>query len=284
MSEDYEEILDRFDGLDPIVRGLEQEVYVRLPEAAFEECRRRLWRGASHLSPLDECLEVDLVGEYCVYDFRWDGRNVIERYAAESPPSDRDAAAVLQAMLRPRYSLFEVEQTIGDVGLHLRDIFRKDAIFVIDPLVSMNAGTRGILAGRLLTVGDISMLTGATLSVDAAALVHIMEVFAEAGFAPLQGPSQLTPDQQAIYSALVIRSCLEEGVDPDFLYEDPYSDEGLEDDWDLDEEDEHLDEEDENPGGLILPSPPIVKKADLGRNDPCPCGNGKKYKNCCGKK
>ena len=30
---------------------------------------------------------------------------------------------------------------------------------------------------------------------------------------------------------------------------------------------------------------PVVKKADqqIGRNDPCPCGSGKKYKNCCGK-
>ena len=30
---------------------------------------------------------------------------------------------------------------------------------------------------------------------------------------------------------------------------------------------------------------PVVKKANekVGRNDPCPCGSGKKYKNCCGK-
>ena len=27
---------------------------------------------------------------------------------------------------------------------------------------------------------------------------------------------------------------------------------------------------------------PIVNKHDVGRNDPCPCGSGKKYKNCCG--
>ena len=27
-----------------------------------------------------------------------------------------------------------------------------------------------------------------------------------------------------------------------------------------------------------------LKKSDkVGRNDPCPCGSGKKYKNCCGK-
>ncbi len=28
---------------------------------------------------------------------------------------------------------------------------------------------------------------------------------------------------------------------------------------------------------------PIVKKESVGRNDPCPCGSGKKYKNCCGR-
>lgn len=27
----------------------------------------------------------------------------------------------------------------------------------------------------------------------------------------------------------------------------------------------------------------IVKGAKIGRNDPCPCGSGKKYKQCCGK-
>jgi len=26
-----------------------------------------------------------------------------------------------------------------------------------------------------------------------------------------------------------------------------------------------------------------VKRVKIGRNDPCPCGSGKKYKNCCGK-
>lgn len=28
---------------------------------------------------------------------------------------------------------------------------------------------------------------------------------------------------------------------------------------------------------------PVVKKEKVGRNDPCPCGSGKKYKQCCGK-
>ena len=36
----------------------------------------------------------------------------------------------------------------------------------------------------------------------------------------------------------------------------------------------------------ILPSPPSNRSATplprIGRNDPCPCGSGKKYKKCCG--
>jgi len=32
----------------------------------------------------------------------------------------------------------------------------------------------------------------------------------------------------------------------------------------------------------LAPSEPIRKAATPGRNDPCPCGSGKKYKKCCG--
>lgn len=54
-------------------------------------------------------------------------------------------------------------------------------------------------------------------------------------------------------------------------------------------------EEDHQTGGISMPSeqriPPREKKPEpvkrdhpkVGRNDPCPCGSGKKYKNCCGK-
>lgn len=33
----------------------------------------------------------------------------------------------------------------------------------------------------------------------------------------------------------------------------------------------------------VTKSQPVVKKDEVGRNDPCPCGSGKKYKNCCGR-
>ena len=36
-------------------------------------------------------------------------------------------------------------------------------------------------------------------------------------------------------------------------------------------------------GDGSLPNAPIKKGKKIGRNDPCPCGSGKKYKNCCGR-
>ena len=31
------------------------------------------------------------------------------------------------------------------------------------------------------------------------------------------------------------------------------------------------------------PQTPVKVGKKIGRNDPCPCGSGKKYKNCCGR-
>jgi SEC-C motif-containing protein len=34
--------------------------------------------------------------------------------------------------------------------------------------------------------------------------------------------------------------------------------------------------------GEVDPKSPPRQVAKVGRNDPCPCGSGKKYKKCCG--
>lgn len=36
-------------------------------------------------------------------------------------------------------------------------------------------------------------------------------------------------------------------------------------------------------GELVKPEPIVREAPKVGRNDPCPCGSGKKYKKCCGK-
>ena len=36
-------------------------------------------------------------------------------------------------------------------------------------------------------------------------------------------------------------------------------------------------------GTLVAEKPVVREEAKVGRNDPCPCGSGKKYKKCCGR-
>ena len=36
-------------------------------------------------------------------------------------------------------------------------------------------------------------------------------------------------------------------------------------------------------GELVKDAPIVREEPKVGRNDPCPCGSGKKYKKCCGK-
>jgi hypothetical protein len=56
---------------------------------------------------------------------------------------------------------------------------------------------------------------------------------------------------------------------------------------DMDAEDDPLLDEDgevdESAGGLPEISEPYRAPAKIGRNEPCPCGSGKKYKRCCGR-
>ena len=35
--------------------------------------------------------------------------------------------------------------------------------------------------------------------------------------------------------------------------------------------------------GVVRPTTVVREGRKIGRNEPCPCGSGKKYKNCCGK-
>jgi len=46
----------------------------------------------------------------------------------------------------------------------------------------------------------------------------------------------------------------------------------------LDDEEEFDDDEDDEP---ISPRDTIIREVRVGRNDPCPCGSGKKFKKCC---
>ncbi len=58
-----------------------------------------------------------------------------------------------------------------------------------------------------------------------------------------------------------------------------YREKGYDDDEEDDDEDVEEDETDNTTKRKIID----IKTVKTGRNEPCPCGSGKKYKRCCGK-
>ena len=68
--------------------------------------------------------------------------------------------------------------------------------------------------------------------------------------------------------------------------DDDDNDDDYDDDYDFDNDDDFDNNYgNDNPFSLAqnkLSTPFNVKHKDVGRNDPCPCGSGKKYKKCCG--
>jgi uncharacterized protein YchJ len=55
------------------------------------------------------------------------------------------------------------------------------------------------------------------------------------------------------------------------------------DDDDDDDDDEYVEKEENTFDNVSHRRFTVVNKRKVGRNEPCPCGSGKKYKHCCGK-
>lgn len=70
--------------------------------------------------------------------------------------------------------------------------------------------------------------------------------------------------KQAERAAAVLRMRLEEGAD---AMDEPW--EAMDNFWNFEDE--------------IIQMPYVREERKIGRNEPCPCGSGKKYKKCCGK-
>jgi hypothetical protein len=103
---------------------------------------------------------------------------------------------------------------------------------------------------------------------------YVREVYA--GPSPFK-PVPNEPDWLAFYDPEAIRERQQRWAE-----EHVHGDDGEDDALDDYGEEGLTDEEEADPDGP--PPPPLVNTESLpGRNDPCPCGSGKKFKKCCGK-
>ncbi len=209
---------------------------------------------------LDTEDQSSVLMDYCIYNVYRGGRNAVTRMLEDSPPSNPDELALLRAQTGAYYSIFRIEEVERGVGVTLLDLLRKDTFFMTD--VSMGNSMRdGFgLAGRVIPMDGYSMSGGAMLPFDAKSAKRFKRDL-DPWLAKKTDFARLRPAEEAELAAQVIRAALESGMGEHILYATPG--------------------EEKRPGRWSPDNPGRVR---ANRNDPCPCGSGRKYKSCCGKR
>jgi hypothetical protein len=185
-------------------------------------------------------------------------------------------------MLKAYYSLIQVRDVEPGVGVTVQDMLRGETAFVVDVGFSTTARPGLVMATRLVPdpEGEFLMTGGAALPVSAAVEAWVKKELKRT-FAPETDFAHLTPQQEATLAALVIRRCLASPQAAQIAYAEPGQ----------------LPAAHPLGGAISGPfssrstvaspsapedAPPARVRAN--RNDPCPCGSGRKYKSCCGKR
>ncbi len=257
------DLLKRYKELREVGLRLNSRLMETLPHSALDEGGKKLGILKKNVLTLDSEDEIAVLADFCIHDVRRPGANAVDRLLAESLPPGGDEMVLLQALRQARYSLFAVETVEPGVGVHVRDLLRDEPLFLVEVGLSRSAPAGMVLAARVMAPEGISMTTGAALP------VGMLSPAERAGFlqamkAHLKSLDfhRLAAEEASEMAAVVIRTCLQHGAASRIRYVEP--------------------------GPARAPGRCAGRRRDgrarVGRNDPCPCGSGKKYTLCCGRR
>ena len=223
---------------------------------ALDVCGKKLGVMQNNKFVLDGMDQICVIMDYCIYDYREGGLNAVSRYMADSQlDPDSKEYAVVNAMSESFYTLVQVENVLPGVGARVNDLLGTRQFLLVDIGLGRTAAKGMMIATRLLPFEDFVTTSGAALPVDQETLEEILD-FAVQHYGTEDGEYiDVDIRQKADLTAAIIRMCLKANASEYVRYEDVEN----------------------NPA-----TPPIHRETRVGRNDPCPCGSGKKYKRCCG--
>jgi hypothetical protein len=228
-----------------------------IPKKTLEGCARTLGFFQKGVLSFETEDEMSLLMDYCLYHPQPDGRNLVAKYLEKSPPpSSSDEMAALQSMTRAYYSLFQVDDAVRGVGVSVQDLLRGESGFIVDVGFGSTARRHLMMATRIIPMDGFLMTGGAGLPVDAVAAKRIFSELRRSGYDPeTLDFKEITPRQEAEVAAIIIRECRSTGMTSHIAYAET--------------------------GSPAPPRPGVPEARRVGRNDPCPCGSGRKFKACC---
>jgi len=270
------ELLAQYRRLRELGKQLSHRLVESLDKDAIHESGRRLGILRRGILVFDSEDMASVLMDYAIHHyFAPDGRNAVQRYLDLSPaPVDSEELAVLRARINIRYGLFQVAGVFPGFGIEVDDVFRAERLLVIDVGFS-NSGRRGmVLASNVVCPGSFWTTTGAGLPVSAGVLETLLGSVGRAFGTNPQSFHALGRARQADLAALVIRTCLQKGMGERVAYEEPGTHPTR----------PHFGRAPRQAMDAVEPAPARSGETPVGRNDPCPCGSGKKYKHCCARR
>jgi hypothetical protein len=261
MSE-HAKFLARYRHLRQVGLELNNRLVETLPKRTLDEGGKKLGILKNNVLVLDTEDEIAVLMDYCLHDVRRQGLTAVQRFLAKTPPPpDSDEMVLLQALSQARFSLFTVEAAEPGIGVHVRDVLRNEALFLMDVGFSQTASRGMTLAARVMAPEGMNMTTGAALPVGVLSPKQQAAVRRRArALFPDGDLRKLTPEQSSALAAQFIRDCLKRGAAEHIEYTEPGA----------------------TGGGRSWGPAAAPPARRVGRNDPCPCGSGKKFKQCCG--
>ncbi len=194
----------------------------QLPKAAVPECGKKLGIFKAGTLILNNDDEIAILYDYCLYHYRRDGKNTIERHQENSLPPESMEMALLQAMRAAYYSLFKIVDIHPHKGASLLDLVSGETIDLLDIGLSGTGSPGIILTGRILPMPGFNMSSGT--------LIPLPEPVYEEKIKPVirkfmksaePGPKpKLSAGQEAAFTAEIIRVALHAGGSDNVFYTD----------------------------------------------------------------
>lgn len=228
----------------------------RLPKGVLEEGGEKLGLFTKRMFTKKRFVfseeQMPVLMDYCIHHIERDGKNTVDQLLLDSPPKEgTDEWTYIRALERSIYSLFRLESIVPATGAIAKNLISDRLHLITDLGLAATSVPGVVIATRLLNLEDFSMTGGAPLSVTGATDESHEPVLKKM-------LAELAHDEEGLTDpASLIRVVLERNSSGHVRYQNPGA----------------------SPNSEFRPMP--APKHKVGRNSPCPCGSGKKYKQCC---
>jgi hypothetical protein len=253
--------VERYQRLREVSRKLMNRMTKTIPRVAMEEIGEALgiMRKGALVYDTEDVIAVH--ADCCLHDWIRDGKNLVTKYSLAHPASPgTDEELILRSQQQARFRILLPQSVAAGAGMECIDALSGEHLFLMDIAFSSSVHDGGpVMAARTVPLGDFWMTTGAGLPITG-------EKAGNEVIGKVRSLLSVVPSVNQHEMALsILRTCLDCGAAEYITYSGPSENEDAQ----------------EVESKLLAPRQPATSRRALGRNAPCPCGSGKKYKHCC---